>query len=135
MTRFSSKALPQYTPEVYQSPMAGIWNMLSAWYSTSPEFRESLANLFRSTKEAQPGFEQSFDTTMAYPELANAPEFGSEAAASDVNKILTGTADDETNVGWLQDIIEDVRNSNDYKGDSIRRQLIAGIPELEKGGW
>lgn len=135
MTRFSSKALPVYKAEPYQSPMAGIWNMLSAWYSTSPEFRESLANLFRSTKEAQPGYEQSFDTTMVYPELANAPEFGSEGAASDVNKILTGTADDETNVSWLQDLIEDVRNSNDYKGDSIRRQLLASIPELKKGGW
>ena len=135
MTRFSSKALPQYTPEPYQSPMAGIWNMLSAWYSTSPEFRESLANLFRSTKEGETGMEQGFDTTMAYPELADVPEFGSPEAAADVSKILVGTADDETNLDWLRGIAEDVRNSNDYQGDSIRRQLMASIPQLKKGGW
>ena len=87
------------------------------------------------TKEGETGMEQGFDTTMAYPELANVPEFGSPEAAADVSKILVGTADDETNLDWLRGIAEDVRNSNDYQGDSIRRQLMASIPQLKKGGW
>lgn len=130
MTRFSSKALPSYVAEPYQSPMAGVWNMLSAWYSTSPEFRESLASLFRSESEPKSGFDESFDTTMAYPELFETPELGKEGAKRDVEKILTGTEGDTTN--WMQPIVVGVRESNDYiPGTAVRRETLAKIPELK----
>lgn len=136
MTRFTSNALPRYVPEPYQSPMAGLWNMISAWYSTSPEFRNSLADLFTSETEPESGYEQSFDTTMTYPQLDGVPEFESAGTKSDVNKILVGTDVNDTNIGWLRDIGRDVRDSNDYDGLSIRRKLISGIPTLKKPeGW
>ena len=135
MTRFQSKSLPTYRPEQYQSGMAGLWNMISAWYSTSPEFRDWLAGLFRSEKPGETGVEQPFDTTMTYDKLATIPEFGSDEAASDTTKILTGRDRDETNVSWLRGIGEDVRNSYMDEGPSIRKALLARIPALKEGGW
>lgn len=130
MTRFSSSALPSYEAEPYQSPMAGIWNMLSAWYSTSPEFREAFANLFRSESEPESGFEESFDTTMAYPGLFEAPDLGKEGTKRDVEKILTGTEGNTTN--WMQPIVIGVRESNDYMpGTAVRRETLSKIPGLK----
>lgn len=135
MTRFQSKTLPTYRPEPYQSGMAGLWNMISAWYSTSPEFRNWFADLFRSKKPGETGVEQPFDTTMTYDKLATIPKFGSNEAASDTTKILTGKDRDETNVSWLRGIGEDVRNSYTDEGPSIRKALLARIPALKEGGW
>lgn len=136
-TRFQSRAFPIYKPEPYQSGMAGLWNMISAWYSTSPEFRDWLASLFRSEEPGESGVEQGFDTTMTYDKLANVPEFGSPEAASDTTKILTGKDRDETNIGWLQDIGRDVRGSYNDEGPSVRTALLNRIPALrvEENDW
>lgn len=130
MTRFQAKALPQYTPQTYQSPLAGIWNMISAYYSTSPRFREWLANLFTSKEKGETGYEQDFDTSLAYPGLVEAPEFGSSAAAEDTASMIAG--DKETGINWLDSIAEGVRENNDYEGGSIRKALLDRIPKLEK---
>lgn len=137
MTRFQSKTLPMYKPERYQSGMAGLWNMISAWYSTSPEFRDWLASLFRSKEPGESGVEQGFDTTLTYDKLANMPEFGSPEATSDTNKILTGKDLDETNIGWLQDIGQGVRESYEDEGPSVRTAILSRIPELrvEENDW
>lgn len=130
MTRFTANALPSYKAEPYQSPMAGIWNMLSAWYSTSPEFREALANLFRSESEPESGFEESFDTTMTYPGLFEAPDLDKEGTKRDVEKILTGTEGNTTN--WMRPIVVGVRESNDYvPGTAVSREIRSKIPEFK----
>lgn len=129
MIRYNNSALPQYTPEPYQSPFAGIWNLISAWYSTSPEFREQFANLFRTKGEPETGFEESFDTTMTYPGLFDKPAFSSEGTKRDVEKILTGTEGEITD--WMRPIVVGVRESNDYMpGTSIRRKLFEDMPAL-----
>lgn len=51
MTRFQTKALPSYTPERYQSPIAGIWQGLSMWYSLPARVRNKIADWFTGTKE------------------------------------------------------------------------------------
>lgn len=51
MTRFQSKALPTYNPQTYQSPVAGIWQGLSMWYSLPARVRDKIADWFTSTKE------------------------------------------------------------------------------------
>ena len=111
--------------------------MISAWYSTSPEFRNWLASLFRSEEPGESGVEEDFDTTLTYSNLANIPEFGSPEATSDTNKILTGRDLDETNVGWLQDIGQGVRESYEDEGPSVRTALLNRIPVLrvEENDW
>ena len=130
MTRFQSKALPQYTPEKYQSPLAGVWNIISAYYATSPRFREWLANLFTSTNEGEPGYEQAFDTSLAYPGLVEKPEFGSPSAAEDTTHMIAG--DRQTGVSWLDRIAEGVRENNDYEGGAVRRAMMDKMPELKE---
>jgi len=130
MTRFQAKALPQYTPQPYQSPLAGIWNMISAYYSTSPRFRNWLADLFTSKEKGEPGYEQSFDTSLTYPGLVEVPEFGSPEAATDTAHMIVG--DKQTGIDWLDRIAEGVRENNDYEGDPIRKALLDRIPKLEK---
>lgn len=51
MTRFQSKALPTYNPETYQSPVAGIWQGLSMWYSLPARVRDKIADWLTGTKE------------------------------------------------------------------------------------
>lgn len=130
MTRFQSKALPQYTPQPYQSPLAGIWNMISAYYSTSPRFRNWLANLFTSKEEGEPGYEQSVDTSLAYPGLVEVPEFGSPEAAEDTAHMIVG--DKQTGINWLDRIAEGVRENNDYEDGAVRRAMMDKMPELKK---
>ncbi|WP_407448649.1 hypothetical protein [Fibrobacter sp.] len=129
MTRFQAKALPNYKPEPYQSPLAGIWNIIAAYYSTSPRFRDWFANLFASKKGGETGYEQAFDTALSYPGLVETPKFGSEAAASDVSEMLVNNK--PTGVGWLDRIAEGVRTNNDYHGGAITRDLLANIPALK----
>lgn len=130
MTRFQSKALPQYTPQPYQSPLAGIWNMISAYYSTSPRFRNWLADLFTSKDEGEPGYEQEFDTSLAYPGLVEVPKFGSPEAAKDTTHMIVG--DKQTGISWLDRIAEGVRENNDYEGGAVRRALMDKMPKLKE---
>ena len=130
MTRFQAKALPQYTPQPYQSPLAGIWNMISAYYSTSPRFRNWLADLFTSKEKGESGYEQPFDTSMTYPGLVEVPEFGSPEAATDTAHMIVG--DKQTGIDWLDRIAEGVRENNDYEGGAVRRALMDKMPKLKE---
>lgn len=130
MTRFQAKTLPQYTPQPYQSPLAGLWNVISAYYATSPRFREWLANLLTSTKEGETGYEQAFDTSLTYPGLVETPEFVSQSAAEDTAHMIVG--DNQTGVSWLDRIAQGVRENNDYEGGAVRRALMDKIPELKE---
>lgn len=68
MTRFQSRALPEYTPERRQSPLAGIWNGIAAWYSMPAETREKIANWFSGTEEVVTPEQQAINETPRPPE-------------------------------------------------------------------
>lgn len=63
MTRFQSRALPQYTPQQYQSPVASIWQGLAMWYSLPASTRNRIADWFTSFGETtEPEQVQTYDS-------------------------------------------------------------------------
>lgn len=69
MTRFQTKALPVYRPQEYQSPVAGLWQGLSMWYSLPARVRNQIADWFTTTTEEEDPVQTAINETPKAPEF------------------------------------------------------------------
>lgn len=121
VTRFQSKALPAYHAPQYQSPLASIWSAISAWYSTSPEFRKKFAEIFASDGPTE-------------EQLAEASEAGTAGMEGYVPTQVLDESGTEliTNPAFMGRDAEGA-----FKSAKATRQakLLEAMPALESGSW